>query len=335
MSRVTISDVARHAGVSVGTVSNMLNHSEKVLPPTRAVIQKAIDELGFVPNRNARVLAGGRNHSFGLILTGLDHDLSLQLARGVQDEARKGGFELLIASAENDDVLGNRYYDYFQGAQMSGVILEPRVDYGWKNNGRASLPTVILDVHGNPADGCYVAADNVLAGRLAAEHAVELGKHRLLVVSSDDHLQSLTDRDQGVDDVLADVRGVFKESLHVADWRSSEEAYALGRSIARRDADSRPDFVIALTDVLGAGIIEGLLDEGLSVPGDIAVMGCDGNPMAWGGRVPLTTIAPHGEEMGQRAARLLIDEVKRPEEHRHVVEVVASELLVRESTIGR
>ena len=105
MAKVKISDVAREAGVSLGTVSNALNHPEKLRPETLKLINETINRLGYLPNQSARQLAGGATKSFGLVLPRLDHGFSLQIASGAHNEARKHGYDLLIANADNDDIL--------------------------------------------------------------------------------------------------------------------------------------------------------------------------------------------------------------------------------------
>lgn len=335
MPTVTISDVARWAGVSTGTVSNALNHPDKVRKATREQVERAVRELGFVPNHNARTLAGGPNPAFGLILTGLDHALTLQLAQGAQDAAHRHGFELLIASVDNDDVLENRYLDYFVGAQMAGLLLEPRADSKWRLRTQGRIPSVALDVRGDPDYGCSVAADNRYEGRLAAEHALSLGRGKIAVVASTDPIRSLTERLEGIREVL-DAATVPMGEVHIArSWRDRASATEIGRSIARRNARQRPDFIIALTDVLAAGIMDGLLAEGVRVPEDIAVMGCDGNQMAWDGPIPMTTVLPHGYEMGERGVELLTAELLAPQSHQHELALIEPTLVVKESTVGR
>lgn len=335
MARVTISDVARQAHVSMGTVSNMLNHPERVRPETRKRIQTAIDRLGFVPNRSARALAGGTNQAFGLLLTGLDHAFSLQLAQGAHDTARAAGYDLLITSTDNDQLLANHYVDFFRGAHMAGIVMEPRPSAAWIPQWPDDLPMVLVDYHDDRREFGQVYADNVQAGREAARHALKLGRRRVAVLTADDDIQSLTDRIDGVRSVLDD--GV--EIVYADDWRGPRAGLDAGMRLARRPAEERPDFVIALTDVLAAGCIDGIRRCGLDVPDDIAVMGCDGNPLAWGGSVPLTTIEPHGYEMGAAAIRILLDEIRQDADGQdratHAQVAIPSRLLIRESTAGR
>ena len=182
MAKVKISDVAREAGVSLGTVSNALNHPEKLRPETLKLINETINRLGYLPNQSARQLAGGATKSFGLVLPRLDHGFSLQIASGAHNEARKHGYDLLIANADNDDILQDHYLRYFMGTQMSGVMVQPMASPDWHPAmTKMPVPIVHLDIHCS-APGYYVAVDNEAQGRIIAELAIARGAHHIVVV---------------------------------------------------------------------------------------------------------------------------------------------------------
>ena len=307
MARVTITDVAREAGVAVGTVSNALNHPERVRPETLGLVQAAIAKLGYAPNESARMLAGGSNALFGLVLPSLDHGISLQIANGANAEAHKNAYGLLIANANNDDIQENRYLHYFMGTQMAGIMVQPMFTYGWQPPLAPSFPTVYLDFHSDQP-GYFVGADNVAQGRLIAEHTVTQGARRIVVIGLDE-FEKLGMRKRGIREYLEGCPEVALEFIDQGSWNLAQDGYSLGRELAERPTATRPDFVIALTDVLGTGAIAGIQAAGLSVPGDIAVAGCDGNPLAWSGPVPLTTIAPPGYEIGRRGVQQLMRQI--------------------------
>ena len=330
MAKVKISDVARVAGVSLGTVSNALNHPDKVKPETLDRINETIARLGFVPNQGARQLAGGASRMLGLVLPRLDHAFSLQIANGVQDEARMHGYDLLIASAGNDDILENHYMRYFLGAQVAGVLVQPMAGRSWKDPIESTpIPTVYLDVHGKQP-GNYIAPDNEAQGRLMVEHAISCGAQRIAVVGEASFMQLML-RVRGICDAAREA-GLSVELIGRGEWNTAMDGFELGREIAARPVENRPDFVIGLTDVLAAGIIEGLVNGGVSVPDDILVAGCDGNPLAWSGSVPLTTIASPGEEIGRRGVQLLLHIVEGGAQTDMPQELLAPTLLVRAST---
>ena len=308
MAKVTITDVAREAGVALGTVSNALNHPEKVRPETLQIINEAIEKLGYAPNQSARMLAGGHNASFGLVLPSFDHGISLQIANGANAEAHKHGYGLLIANADNDDIQGDRYRRYFMGTQMAGIMVQPMGTHGWRPPKVPSIPTVYLDAHFSEP-GYFVGADNQGQGRIMAEHAIDRGARHVLVFGRD-VFEKLQRRVMGIARVMEAHPEVRFEALDEGGWNLALDGYNIGRRIAERPAEDRPDFMIGLTDVLATGAIAGVLASGLSVPGDIKVAGCDGNPLAWNGAVPLTTIAPSGYEIGRRGVQYLVRQIE-------------------------
>ena len=330
MAKITISDVARESGVSLGTVSNALNHPDKVKPGTRALIYEAITRLGYVPNQAARQLAGSESRVLGLALPRLDHAFSLQIANGAQAESRLHGYDLLIASTENDDILENHYMRYFMGAHMAGVLVQPMASTSWKPSlEKTPVPVVYLDVHSSSLKN-HVAADNEAQGRLIAEHAIACGARRLAVVG-EAKLTQLALRVRGICDVAREA-GVGVELIGLGDWNTAQDGFEVGRMLASRIEGERPDFVIGLTDVLAAGIIEGICSVGVCVPDDMLVAGCDGNPLAWGGPITLTTISSPGYEIGRRGVQLLLAEIEGTSSDDMRGEVVFPTLLVRAST---
>lgn len=336
-ARITISDVAHEAGVALGTVSNVLNHPDKVSPETLELVKAAIDKLGYAPNQSARMLAGGHNASFGLVLPSLSHGISLQIANGANAEARKRGYGLLIANADNSSKVSEEYVSYFAGTQMAGVLVQPIHTHGWKPSiAMRSIPTVWLDCDSEEA-GYFVGADAEAQGRLMAEHAVECGAHHVVVFGKDD-LDKLGKRLDGINQTMDLNPDIALEVIDEGAWDSALDGYAVGYGLGKREASKRPDFIIALSDVLATGAIAGLQAMGLTVPDDIRVAGCDGNPLAWSGSVPLTTIAPPGYEIGRKGVQYLIKQVEEKrrvgnawptENHR---EFVRPFLLARAST---
>lgn len=339
MAKVTIQDVAREAGVALGTVSNALNHPDKVRPDTLALVNAAIKKLGYAPNQNARLLAGGANAAFGLILPRLDHGISLQIANGANVEARKHGYDLFISNVGNDIELEGHYLQHYLGSQMAGILLQPIAPFGWEPPASLPVPAVYLDYHGK-GSGYYVAPDNRAQGALIAEHAIAGGARHIAVFGRTEFARHGM-RVMGVTSVMETNPDVEFEFLDEGAWDLARDGYEIGRRLAERPQGQRPDFIIAVTDVLAVGAINGVQAAGLSVPDDIAIAGCDGNPLAWSGSVPLTTIAPPGYEVGRKGVQYLIeqielrksdpDEAARQERENHM-ELVRPFLLTRTSS---
>lgn len=330
---VTITDVAREAGVALGSVSNAFNHPDKVRPETLKRIREAANRLGYAPNQSARILAGGKNRLFGLILPNLDHGVSLQIANGANAEARKHGYGLLIATAQTDEDVAHRYRDYFIGTQTAGILIQPPASTDWQPPVHPPrIPLAFLDIQCD-VPGHFVAADNFALGELLARHAFKSGARRVAIIGKPS-LNRLVLRVKGMKHAFTTESDCAFEVVEEGAWNSAHDGLDLGRRLAERPEDTRPDFIIALTDTLATGAISGVRAAGLRVPGDIRVAGCDGNPLAWTGPVPLTTIAPIGYELGRRGVRQLIAQIEEgpedePENHQ---ELVRPFLLARAST---
>ena len=238
---------------------------------------------------------------------------------GTHNEARKHGYDLLIANADNDDILEDHYLRYFMGTQMSGVMVQPMASPDWHPAmTKMPVPIVHLDIHCSEP-GYYVAADNEAQGRIIAELAIARGAHHIVVVGRAAFMQ-LTLRVLGIHKALALHPDIKIEVIDAGEWNTAADGYGIGNQIAERPADERPDFVVGLTDVLASGVVSALVDKGISVPGQVRVAGCDGNPLAWSGSVPLTTVAPPGYEIGRKGVQLLMEQIenKAPAKIKHI-----------------
>lgn len=314
MGKVRIVDVAREAGVSLGTVSNALNHPEKVRPETRKLIDEAIQRLGYLPNQSARLLAGGRTNTIGLVLPGLTSGCSLQIANGARNEAMRHGYDLLVMSSDGDSALEDRYLNFFVGIQVAGILVQPAPSMKQRAAAELPVPTVYLDVPWVSDRVASVAAHYRAQGRLIAEHVLARGAERVAVVGRAENAQ-LAERLEGIRDMFPGYGDVSLEIYNEGATSGSGDGARLGAMLASRNERVRPDAIIGLTDAIAMGALAGVMAAGCSVPHDIMVAGCDGNPLAWGGPLPLTTCSPAGYELGRKGAQLIIERVMWDEEH--------------------
>ena len=328
-------DVARHAGVSAGTVSNVLNHPDKVKPETSARVQESIDILGFVRNTNASSLANGGSGNVGLVVIHLGNSVFVDVALGAQSTARSAGLNVLVAGSEDDFALQGSNVDSFIGARVAGVLLSPMQDSSSQINRLAErhVPVVLINYDPGTQEACSVIVDNEQAGYLAARHLIDSGRTKLAFVSGDDLVQPVKLRRVGVRRAVSETRGrVTLEEIATPNLNSAAGADAASE-VAQRGAAARPDGVIAVTDNLAVGFIERASDLGIRIPDDMAVMGCDHNTSSPDCRMTLTSVKMRGREMGSAAMSLLMDEIAHPrDEHRHRQVVLTPELLVHQST---
>lgn len=332
-------DVARAAGVSIGTVSNVLNHPHKVAPSTSSRVRESIERLGFVRNDAARALAAGSSTSLGLVLADIENSVFIDMAHGAQQGAKDIGFNLLLGNAACDLQLQEDYLDLFDEARVAGVLLAPMEDSsaGIQRMRAHGRQIVLLNYAPAQNDCCAVVVDNEKVGYLAARHLIELGRTRLAFVAGHDSYQPVHDRRLGVKRAVAEANG----SVTIEEIDTSGLGHEDGRQVATELLDRSeapvPDGVIAVTDAIGNGMIETLESSArLRVPADIAVIGCENNRSAMSGPVPLSTVQAPGREMGQEATDLLLEEMSaQPGEHEHRIIVLQPSLVVRASTVGR
>ncbi len=339
MAHVTIGDVAREAGVALGTVSNVLNHPEKVRPETIKQVHEAIDRLGYAPNQSARVLAGGSNKTFGLVLPRLNHGFYLQIATGATAQASKSGYNLLIASCAGDEERTADYRRYFAGTQMSGMlVVASQPNLGTYAHSTA-IPTVYLNAK-SERGGYFVATDAAAEGRLIAEHLIERGAERIAIVGRP-IMSKLRARAEGIRALETLYPHIDFEFMEDGSAFKPADGAEIAQEIAAMEPHLRPDGIVALSDLLASGLIAGLQQSGLKVPEDIMVAGCDGNPMAWSCGVSITTCAPTGYEIGRRGIRHLLEQIElavqdpaqaRYEASEHHQDLVKPFILAREST---
>jgi LacI family transcriptional regulator len=325
----TIRDVAQRAGVSAGTVSNVLNRPSYVSDDTRTRVQAAIDELGFVPSGRARQFRPGRMRTLGMVVVDLD-PFFVDLALGADAMARELGCAMVITTSGEDTVLEERNLDVLVQQRVQGVLIAP-VD---EDNPRLEamldrgVPVVFLDRKPTIDKCCSVANDDVAGGRLAGRHLVEQG-HRLIAYLGDpDARHQMEARFAGFSDMTAECS---VEIIREADW-STERGRAAGHALALRPAGERPTAVFASNDSLAFGLVQELVASGIRVPHDIAVVGYDDIVWAAGSTVPLTTIRQQRAELGRTAVQLVMAEMTRPKRHEHEHVLLQPELIVRAST---
>jgi LacI family transcriptional regulator len=327
----SIKDVARHAGVSVGTVSNVLNRPDLVGAVTRDRVRAAIAELGFVRNESARHLRAGSSRTVGLVVLDIANPFFTDVARGVEDVVNAAGLALILCNSDDRPDKEAAHLAVLAEQRVQGVLITPTAQLTAELaalRGRG-IPVVLVDRRAPDADQCAVATDDVLGGRLAAEHLLEQGHRRIAFVGGHSDLPQVQERRAGVE---AAVREVPDAELTVL---SPEElTVAGGRDAAGRvvgiPAARRPTAAICANDLLALGVLQEMVRQRVRVPEDLAIVGYDDIEFAAAAAVPLTSVRKPRQLLGRRAAELLLDEARAG--HRHEQPVFEPELVVRESS---
>ena len=333
-SRASISDVARLAGVSIGTVSNVLNHPSRVRPATLDKVQRAVEQLNYRPDANARSLAEGASRTVGVLLPDLGNSLFVAAAHGAEEAAVHTGLVQMIANTEAELVRETRYLDTFIAGRAAGILLGLNDDNHYaalyaKFSG--VIPTVLVNLAVSEAAACSVVSDNELGGWLAVSHLADIGRRRLAFIGGPEGLRPVRDREAGFRRAIEE-RGLTPVRIIKPEGVRRVDGYRAGQQLVADVQNRRIDGIFAATDLQAAGAIQALRVAGITVPDQVAVVGYDNNSAAWDSPIPLTTIAQPGVAIGKEAMRLLIQEIEHPDSHQHTASALEPTLILRAST---
>lgn len=328
----TLAEVAQRAGVSLSTASKALNGRDGVSPATRERVRTAAQALGFSPSTVARSLATGRTNAVGLITHDLVGRFSIPLLMGVENAFGLNEVTVLLADARGDAIRERYHLSAMLERRVDGLVVvgarpDPRPSLG------RDLPMPVVYAYApseDPTD-CSIIADNVSAGRMAAEHLITQGRSRIGIIQGDISYGASTERVTGALAVLeaAGLEAATGTPLY-GEWSE-----AWGRSATRMllTRDSSVDAIICGNDQIARGALDALRDLGVRVPEEVAVIGHDNwYPLVEGCRPSLTTIDMNLETIGQLAARRLREAVDG--HPRHGSELVQGRLVVAGSTIA-
>jgi LacI family transcriptional regulator len=303
---ITISDVAEHAGVSVGTVSNVVNRPERVAIETRQRVLDAIAALGWVPNSSAATLRAGSATLVGLILPDIRNPFFTEVARGAEDLAAAAGEAVVLCNTDWLLESEQRALEALARQRARGVIINPAGEderyLSWLTDRGIAL--VLLDHRRSAGLVPAVVVDDVLGGRLAGEHLVSLGHRRIALVNASTSIPQCEDRQLGLMAALAD-RGLDPTSDLITVEVEAMDAVSGFEAVHRIFDRGSPTAIFCTNDLLAIGVVHGLRERGLHVPADVSVIGYDDVELAAMTDPPLTTVHQPTYELGATAYELL------------------------------
>ncbi len=335
---ISIKDIAKVAGVSHSTVSRALRDSPLISAETKALIQRLAHEMGYSPDAGAQSLVRGRSQTVGVVVTTIADPFIAQVVQGIEDAAHKDGYTVILCNSHSDPEREIGAVEVLRSKRVDGVIVtSSRVGALYLEHlERIGVPVVLINNH-NERSGRYtfsVSVDNRHGGYLATEHLLELGHRRIAYITGPaDHSDDL-DRLAGYRQALDDGRISFDPALVLQGTGRAgggEQAVPMLMSLAER-----PTAVFCYNDMTAIGLMRAASAAGLSVPGDLAVVGFDDIPFASYVRPPLTTVAQLKVEMGRWAVEmaLALMATKDLAEGEFSNRIVKGQLVVRESTMA-
>jgi len=333
---VSVKDVATEAGVSLGTVSNVLNRPDRVSAATRERVVAAMTRLGFVRNESARQLRAGSSRTLAYVLLDHGNPFFTDVSEGIDLAAEQAGLTLVLCNSRQ---LGHReraHLEMLEQRRVQGILITP-VDPDSPTLlevAERGTPVVIVDRTPTTPLLCSVAVDDVHGGRLAVEHLIDRGHTRVAFIGGPARIGQVRDRWRGAELAWqqagldpADLVRIDTESLTAADGNEAG-ARLVGIPSARR-----PTAAFCANDLVALGLLQHAVGTGVKVPDDLAIVGYDDIDYAAVSAVPLTSVRQPRQELGRTAASLIVEEAHDPM-HTHRQVQFEPELVARASTLG-
>jgi len=336
---VTLRDVAERAGVSITTVSRILNGRETGVPirdDTRQRILDAAADLGYRPNMLARALRGSRSWLLGVIVRDISDPFHIQVLRGINEAARERDYRLFLGHLDWRPSEAAVFGSMFEQSHADGILL-----IGDMVGGDATLDALadrnpyvvgVTDrVSRRRVPGIY--ADNDLGTRLALDHLWGLG-HRDIICVIDDRMADGPFRASVYERYLHEHGAADAIRVYRTSQPDSAPAFHLGQELfAGAGGSARPTAIFAASDTIAIGLLQAAFQHGIAVPEQLSIVGFDDVDAATYMIPPLTTVSQRGTEMGALAANLILDMIERTQRVEDVDDVVVTpRLVVRQST---
>ena len=328
---VTIKDVAREAGVSIGTASQGLRGSAVVREATRRRVLAVAKRLRYQPSALARGLVTRRTHTVGLLISDIANPFFIHAVRAVEDVAQENGYNVILCNTDEDPAKETQYLRVLMEKRVDGIILATTAgslrmvrEVRWRR-----IPLVLFDreLPGVATDTAKV--DGVLGGRLATEHLLGLGHRRIAIIHGPVVRSTGAERLQGY--LLAlQAAGVRPDPALIREGNFKQDS---GRELARQllDLSPPPTALFCTNNLMTVGALHALGERGVRIPSDLSLVGYD--DMEWWTLThpPLTTVGQPVYDLGQKAMRLLLAQIGREKARRPQRVVLKPELILRES----
>lgn len=341
VTRMTISikDIAKAASVSHSTVSRALSNSPLVSAGTRERIQLLAREMGYSPDAQARSLVMGRTQTIGVVVTTITDPFIAEIVQSIESTAHGRGYSVILASSNSEPEREIAAVEMLHSKRVDGVIVtSSRVGALYQNHlDLLRVPVVLVNSHSEQQRPYTfsISVDNHLGGYIATKHLIEAGHRRIAYISgAPDHSDDAA-RMAGYRQALHEARiGVDPTLVVAGEGTVAGGAQALP---ALLEASARVTAVFCYNDMTAVGLLRAARERGISIPGDLAVVGFDDIPLASYVTPPLTTVAQPRDKMGQRATEMVLELLSDGGAGARVASnvVVRGKLIVRESSGAR
>jgi LacI family transcriptional regulator len=328
-------DIARDVGVSVITVSKALHNHSDISAATRARVLTRAKELNYKPNYAARALVTGRTHMMGLVVPDLVHSFYSEVGKGLAGVLRQSGYSLVISSSEENQEVEKQVIDQLIARRVDALLVastqwSPETFHRIED---ANIPYVLVDRNIVGLKANFVGVDDELVGFTATEHLIAIGCRTIAHIGGA-RLSPARGRLEGYKQALAKhYLALGPEYIEVSD-RLDASVQDVGAEAARKllQLTPRPDGIFCFSDVMAIGAMAAILDAGLRIPDDVALIGSANLHYDGFLRVPLSSMDQQSVAIGKRAGRLAISMIESDTKIRPKTILLKPTLVVREST---
>ncbi len=332
--KATIYDVAKEAGVSIATVSKVINGKGKISEETRGSVLAIMDRMDYQPSVIASALTGKKTFTLGLLVPDISNPFFAEIARAIEDQSQRYGYSVVMCSTDNKDDKVERYIALLLQKSVDGIIIATGID---KINILEQLlskriPVVLLAREMPLVAVNTVVVDDYVGGSLAANHLLELGHKRMAVLGESAKVVSSRERIRGFRQTMEDEQIPFREEwLKYCDYRIEDGKL---KALELLQTEDRPTAIFACNDMLAVGALQAAKEAGVKVPDELSIVSFDNTILATVTDPQLTTIAQPMDYMGKAVVDLIVDELKGSKSIKQRM-VLRPELLIRESTASQ
>lgn len=329
--KATIYDVAKEAGVSIATVSKVINGKGKISEETRGSVLAIMDRMDYQPSVIASALTGKKTFTLGLLVPDISNPFFAEIARAIEDQSQRYGYSVVMCSTDNKDDKVERYIALLLQKSVDGIIIATGID---KINILEQLlskriPVVLLAREMPLVAVNTVVVDDYVGGSMAANHLLELGHKRMAVLGESAKVVSSRERIRGFRQTMEDEQIPFREEwLKYCDYRIEDGKL---KALELLQTEDRPTAIFACNDMLAVGALQAAKEAGVKVPEELSIVSFDNTILATVTDPQLTTIAQPMDYMGKAVVDLIVDELKGSKSIKQRT-VLRPELLIREST---
>lgn len=329
MGNVKMKDVAKRAGVSVATVSYVINNTKNVLPETRERVIRALTELDYRPNSIAKSLRQKMTNTIGVIISDASNPFFTSMFRGIDDVFTKLGYQLIVCSSDEKPEKERKYLELLSQKQVDGIILAPT---GGNRNYindllRSGLPMIFIDRYLEDVKIPAVVVDNTEASYQATQHLINMGHRRIGILVGLKDISSTKERLNGYEAALKANGIPLDPELIKSGYSNTLEGYKAMLELL--NLPSRPTAVFGTNNLMTIGLMQALQNNHVKCPEEIAVVGFDDFEWATAFRPFLTTVAQPTYELGKTAAEMLLK--SREEEIKVTRVILHCQFMIRES----